>query len=78
MKEKILEILNSYKEECKVGSDGDYENYEAIFTEDFNDLADALTDKQLQSLNNDHEIAVAYIGFRKEKIDHIDLRIREK
>ena len=45
MKEKILEILNSYKEGCKVGSDGDYENYEAIFTEYFNDLADEIVKK---------------------------------
>ena len=43
--EKILEVLNSYKEDCKVGSDGDYENYECIFSEEFKDVANEVVKK---------------------------------
>ena len=42
------------------------------------DLADSLTDEQIDKLNKDHHIDVSYIGYRKKRIDHIDIIVREK
>jgi len=42
MKNKILKILNNFKETAKFGSDGEYETYQAVYEEEFNDVATEL------------------------------------
>ena len=41
-KKQILKVLDSFKETAKFGSDGEYETYQAIYEEEFSEVADAI------------------------------------
>ena len=41
-KEEILKVLNDHKETAKFGSDGDYQTYQAVYEEEFSEVADAI------------------------------------
>ena len=42
------------------------------------DLADSLSDEQIEVLNLEHGICVAYVGYDKKLVSHIDIHIKEK
>jgi hypothetical protein len=42
MIDKILKVLNDHKETAKAGSDGDYDTFNAVYEDEFNDVAQEL------------------------------------
>lgn len=54
MKDKILKVLNDYKQTAKDGSDGDYDTFNVVYEDDFNDLA-----QELVNLFSLHSVSIS-------------------
>jgi len=55
LRKKIIEILIKHQENCKVGSDGDYETITAVWSEDYGDVADDIVKLGLSAVSLDEQ-----------------------